>query len=61
MDWGLVTQYYGRDFNEMGGETLLNYEVNGFQLAAESQAGSKDGNQYKIRITGTKGVSKYLF
>lgn len=27
VDWGLVTQYYGRDFTSAGGEILLNFEV----------------------------------
>ena len=60
VDWGLVTQYYGKDFKELGGDVHLNYEVNGFSMAAESQhhqAGSAAAsNEYPVRVTGKNGV-----
>lgn len=31
VDWGLVTQYYGTDFKNAGGDIFLNYEVNEFK------------------------------
>lgn len=31
VDWGLVTQYYGTDFKNGGGDIFLNYEVNEFK------------------------------
>ena len=58
VDWGLVSQYYGKDFSAMGGQIHLNFEVNGFTVAPESQRGSGDGNKYKIRVTGANGVSE---
>lgn len=60
VDWGLVTQYYGEDFKELGGDVHLNYEVNGFSMAAESQhhqvGSAAAGNEYPVRVTGKKGV-----
>ncbi|KAL9699247.1 hypothetical protein quinque_002688 [Culex quinquefasciatus] len=30
VDWGLVTQYYGKDFKQAGGDVHLNFEVSKF-------------------------------
>lgn len=57
VDWGLVTQYYGKDFEEMGGKIHLNFQVDGFKVAAESQQGSTGGNKYPLRVTSSKGVT----
>ncbi|KAL9699250.1 hypothetical protein quinque_002691 [Culex quinquefasciatus] len=31
VDWGLVTQYYGKDFKQAGGDVHLNFEVSKFE------------------------------
>lgn len=56
VDWGLVTQYYGKDFTALGGDIHLNFEVNDFKVAPESQVKSVGGNQKAVRITGSNGV-----
>ena len=52
MDWGLVTQHYGKNFQDKGGDIKLNFEVTGFELAPEGQMGSSDGNKYPLRVKG---------
>ena len=59
VDWGLVTRYYGKDFEESGGQIHLNFKVVGFQLAAESQdptSISSKPNEYLVRVSGDQGV-----
>ncbi|XP_044254640.1 L-2-hydroxyglutarate dehydrogenase, mitochondrial-like [Tribolium madens] len=49
VDWGLVTEYYGKDFKDSGGDIFFNFEVNGFK---ESSSGS-----YPVNITAKNGKS----
>ncbi|RZC35557.1 L-2-hydroxyglutarate dehydrogenase, mitochondrial-like, partial [Asbolus verrucosus] len=49
VDWALVTEYYGRDFEENGGEIHFNFEVNGFK---ESR-----NDFYPVLITAKNGKS----
>ncbi|KAK2702943.1 L-2-hydroxyglutarate dehydrogenase, mitochondrial-like [Artemia franciscana] len=51
VDWGLVTQYYGKEFQELGGEIYLGFGVDGFHLVPESQNSESIGNEYPVRIT----------
>ena len=60
VDWGLVTRYYGKDFEESGGQIHLNFKVVDFQLAPESQnqtSTSSQPNEYLVRVTGDQGVN----
>jgi len=60
VDWGLVTRYYGKDFEESGGQIHLNFKVVDFQLAPESQnqtSTSSQPNEYLVRVTGDQGQS----
>lgn len=64
VDWGLVTQYYGKDFEALGGQVHLNFQVDGFKVAPESQQSkpqSSEGNKFPVRVTGSNGVSLFLF
>ncbi|KAK6640186.1 hypothetical protein RUM44_011872 [Polyplax serrata] len=38
VDWALVTQHYGNDFQKMGGEILLNFNVTGFREATTNDS-----------------------
>lgn len=49
VDWGLVTEYYARDFKEGGGEIHLNFEVNSFKEG--------DDPNYPVVIDSKKGSS----
>jgi len=55
VDWGLVTRYYGKDFEEAGGDIHLNFKVNDFQLAPTSE--SSQGKDHLVRVTGDRGQS----
>lgn len=37
MDWAVVCKSFAEDFQKMGGEIFLNFEVNGFTEMAESK------------------------
>lgn len=52
VDWALVTNYYGRDFTQAGGEIFLNFHVNQFQ--------ESDDPEYPIRISGARGDQQVL-
>lgn len=52
MDFELVTKHYGKNVVDRGGKIHLNFEVTGFESVAESQIGSKRGNEYPIRVKG---------
>ncbi|KAM7351937.1 L-2-hydroxyglutarate dehydrogenase [Cochliomyia hominivorax] len=46
VDWGLVTQYYGQDFKQAGGDIYLDFNVSKF-----TESGSAD---YPVTIHGAK-------
>jgi len=59
VDWGLVTRYYGKDFEESGGKIHLNFKVVDFQLATENQdptSTSSHANDHLVRVTNEHGV-----
>lgn len=37
MDWGVVCRAFADDFQKIGGEIFLNFEVNGFAEMTESK------------------------
>lgn len=37
VDWAVVCQHFANDFQKMGGEIFLNFEVTGFTQMAESK------------------------
>jgi hypothetical protein len=54
VDWGLVTEYYSKDFEELGGKVFKNFSVTGFKEAKESlKAG--DDNMHAVQIFGEAG------
>ncbi|XP_059471802.1 L-2-hydroxyglutarate dehydrogenase, mitochondrial [Neocloeon triangulifer] len=54
VDWGLVTQYYAKDFEALGGQIFKNFPVSGFEEIAESNKQGSD-NKHCIRVTGAPG------
>lgn len=56
VDWGLVTQYYGKDFKALGGDIHLNFEVQDFKVAEESKVKSISSNKKGVKITSSNGV-----
>lgn len=61
VDWELVTQHYGKNVLDRGGKIHLNFEVIGFESVAESQIGSKGGNDYPIRVKGKSNQVTFYF
>lgn len=58
VDWGLVTQYYGKDFKALGGDIHLNFEVKDFKVAEESKVKSITSNTKGVQITSSNGVKQ---
>jgi L-2-hydroxyglutarate oxidase LhgO len=54
VDWALVTENYGKDFEELGGTVFKNFSVTGFKEANESSKAGDD-NRHGIRIFGEGG------
>lgn len=50
IDWGLVTKYYGKQFEKLGGTIYTDFEVDAFSPVAESAGGSGDGLLTPVRI-----------
>ncbi|XP_037823686.1 L-2-hydroxyglutarate dehydrogenase, mitochondrial [Lucilia sericata] len=46
VDWGLVTQYYGQDFKQAGGDIFLDYKVTKFTESGDAE--------YPVTIHGDK-------
>ncbi|XP_064484723.1 L-2-hydroxyglutarate dehydrogenase, mitochondrial-like [Ornithodoros turicata] len=42
VDWGLVARSYGKDFQELGGDVVLNFPVRKLSIVAESQRSAKE-------------------
>ncbi|CAN7999816.1 unnamed protein product [Ixodes hexagonus] len=56
VDWGLVTQSYGRDFAKQGGDVLLNFPVKSLEVTPESQRCPVNGGKgitHPVRIVGS--------
>lgn len=53
VDWGEVTQSYGRDFVGLGGDVLLNFPVQALEVVAESQS-KAGGLTHPVRVVGDK-------
>lgn len=51
VDWGLVTQYYGQDFKQAGGDVFVNFEAKKFKE-------TKDDSNYPVTILGKKENQK---
>lgn len=43
VDWRLVALTYGKDFQEAGGTVITDFEASDIKVAAESPAGSAEG------------------
>ncbi|XP_005109885.1 L-2-hydroxyglutarate dehydrogenase, mitochondrial [Aplysia californica] len=53
IDWGLVTKYYGKEFEKRGGTIYTNFEVTKFDIAAESsEEGGSSGLNHPVVIEG---------
>ena len=52
IDYGLVTKSYSETFEKHGGTVYTDFPVTRFSQAAESQAGSQEGLNYPITVTG---------
>ena len=52
IDWGLVTKFYGKEFEKRGGTIYTKYEVSQFDTQKESFEGNKDGLEYPVQLHG---------
>ncbi|KAM9842823.1 L-2-hydroxyglutarate dehydrogenase, mitochondrial [Aulostomus maculatus] len=55
VDWRMVALQYGKDFEEMGGTVVTEYDVNDISVVKENPAGSTDGMKYPIAIKDKQG------
>ncbi|XP_046388041.1 L-2-hydroxyglutarate dehydrogenase, mitochondrial [Ischnura elegans] len=53
VDWGLVTQEYGKDFQERGGAIHTSFPVDNFL----EDSGASSDNEYPIRVIGNNNQS----
>ncbi|XP_047002230.1 L-2-hydroxyglutarate dehydrogenase, mitochondrial [Schistocerca americana] len=49
VDWGLVTEHYGKDFEDAGGKIYLNFKVTGFK--EQRKPVTKGSTTYPVNIT----------
>lgn len=57
VDWGLVTEHYGKNFRDKGGEIFLDFKVTDFQLTDKSQKDSTKPSQHPVRVISNDKVS----
>ncbi|KAF0043943.1 hypothetical protein F2P81_003101 [Scophthalmus maximus] len=55
VDWRMVALRYGKDFEEVGGSVVTEYDVKDISMVKESPAGSTEGMKYPIAIRDQKG------
>ncbi|MGH0185251.1 UNVERIFIED_CONTAM: hypothetical protein FKN15_017336 [Acipenser sinensis] len=55
VDWRLVAHTYGKEFQEVGGAVVMEFEVADIRMASESPEGTADGMKYPISIKSSKG------
>ncbi|XP_063958022.1 L-2-hydroxyglutarate dehydrogenase, mitochondrial-like [Lytechinus pictus] len=57
VDWGQVAQYYGKNFERLGGSIFTNFEVTNFAMTTEGKTGSKEGLQHPVTLQAKSGKS----
>ena len=57
VDWGLVTEHYGKNFRDMGGSIYLDFEVKDFNLVEEDGDKNSDNTKYPVRVVSDGKVS----
>ncbi|XP_041131643.1 L-2-hydroxyglutarate dehydrogenase, mitochondrial isoform X1 [Polyodon spathula] len=55
VDWRLVAHTYGKEFQELGGAVIIEFEAADIRMASESPEGTADGMKYPILIKSSKG------
>lgn len=50
VDWGLVTEHYGKNFRDAGGSIYLDFNVTDFQLVEKDQDGKDTDAEYPVRV-----------
>lgn len=58
VDWGLVTEHYGKNFRDRGGSVYLDFEVKDFSLVDEDGDDNSDDSKYPVRVISDGKVSK---
>ncbi|XP_041131644.1 L-2-hydroxyglutarate dehydrogenase, mitochondrial isoform X2 [Polyodon spathula] len=54
VDWRLVAHTYGKEFQELGGAVIIEFEAADIRMASESPEGTADGMKYPILIKSSK-------
>ncbi|KAG7160537.1 L-2-hydroxyglutarate dehydrogenase-like [Homarus americanus] len=49
VDWGLVTEHYGKNFRDCGGSIYLDFKVTDFQLTEDSKTGTTAA-EYPVKV-----------
>ncbi|PVD32304.1 hypothetical protein C0Q70_07737 [Pomacea canaliculata] len=60
VDWGLVTKYYGKQFEKQGGTVYTDFLVTELRQTLEGKAGSMDGLKYPVTIVGNPEKDQLL-
>ncbi|MBN3291477.1 L2HDH protein, partial [Polypterus senegalus] len=56
VDWRLAALTYAKDFQEMGGKVVSEFEAINIKISAESCEGSEEGMKYPIIIKSSQGA-----
>ncbi|KAK7458949.1 hypothetical protein BaRGS_00039080 [Batillaria attramentaria] len=60
VDWGLVTKYYGKQFEKQGGSVFTGFKVSALKQTKEGSAGSKEGLKYPVTVVGDSSKGQKL-
>ncbi|KAK3877426.1 hypothetical protein Pcinc_017867 [Petrolisthes cinctipes] len=62
VDWGLVTEHYGKNFRDLGGNVYLDFKVTDFQMIGKVDREGKCTEEYPVRVVSDgKGLRcKYV-
>ncbi|XP_066946571.1 L-2-hydroxyglutarate dehydrogenase, mitochondrial [Macrobrachium rosenbergii] len=50
VDWGLVTEHYGKNFRDNGGNIYLDFKVSGFELTEDKPGSTEAHPEYPVRV-----------
>ncbi|KAH3844788.1 L-2-hydroxyglutarate dehydrogenase, mitochondrial-like isoform X1 [Dreissena polymorpha] len=60
IDYGCVTESYGKFFQEHGGSVFTNWAVRKFSLTPEGRSGDLEGNKFPITVIGDESKNQML-
>lgn len=58
VDWGLVTEHYGKNFRDLGGSVYLDFKVTDFQMTGEVGNDGACIEEYPVRVVSDGKVGQ---